>query len=535
MRRKMNKLGRQSCRHKYNIMHPIYEKHASASKLFDRTLERTKRQHWCDWLEHTTDPDIWTIHKVILATSTDGAKAQISALKHCHDESEVTANTNVEKAQALAESFFLTKPDDTGIPADYTYPSACCKLDQITKKQITLQIRKLKPYKAPGPDGIPNIMLMCCSDLLIDRLYYIYKAMVKRNLHYTLWKTSTTVVLCKPGKLRYDIPKAYRPIALLNTMWKVLAGMIMDQLTFYYEKYQLLLANHFGGRPGHTTTDVLLLVTHKIRNAWRQGNVTSTLFLDVEGAFPNAISTRLYHNLRKRRISPRYIDFVASMLNGYTTFLKFDDHISKMITLDNGIGQGDLLSMLYQFYNTDILDVPCRNNKAAIAYVDDVLILTTAKNFTDTHKILADMMTQEEGIYQWTKDHNSPIKHSKLAPINFVHRNNRKERPDLVLPNSTIKPTTSAKYLGIMLNQHLNWKVQQVFVVEKGSKWTAQIKCITNTSWGIMPRYARHLYIRVALPRILYGAEVWCRPVKGMCSTQEGKGTSSIRKTFLWP
>jgi hypothetical protein len=186
---------------------------------------------------------------------------------------------------------------NSGEAENYIYPPQCCRPDNVTREQIAQQTQKLKPYKAPGPDGIPNIVLLKCADILSDRLLHIYKAMLERNLHYAPWKTFTTVVLRKPGKPRYDIPKAYRPIALLNTMWKVLAGMVADQLTYYSEMYSLLPANHFGGRPGHTTTDVVHLLTHKIKNAWRQGDVTSVLFLDVEGAFPNAVPNRLVHNL----------------------------------------------------------------------------------------------------------------------------------------------------------------------------------------------------------------------------------------------
>ena len=131
------------------------------------------------------------------------------ALKHKNGNEKVIASTNHEKLQALAKSFFPTRPADAGIPQNYEYLPACCKPDRITREQIAYQIQKLKPYKAPGPDGIPNIVLMRCADLLIGRLYLIYKVMIERNLHYAPWKTFTTVVLCKPGKPRYDVPKAY--------------------------------------------------------------------------------------------------------------------------------------------------------------------------------------------------------------------------------------------------------------------------------------------------------------------------------------
>ena len=371
MRRNMNNLGRKTYKYRNNMAHPVHKEHHEAGKLYNRMLDRTKSQHWRDWLERAVDPDIWTVHKYISAPSTDGAKARIPTLKHKSGEIELTASTNHDKSQALAKTFFPTRPEDAGILLDFVYPPACCKPDNITKEQITHQIKRLKPFKAPGPDGIPNIVLIRCADLLIDRLYYIYKAMLEQNLHYAPWKAFTTVVLRKPGKPRYDVPKAYRPIALLNTMWKVLAAVIADQISFYSEKFQLLPPHHFGGRPGRSTTDAVHLLVHKIKSAWRQGEVVSVLFLDVEGAFPNAVPDRLIHNLRKRKIPRRYTNFIEKMLEERITVLKFDDHISDSIN-NNGIGQGDPLSMvLYQFYNADILDVPNQANEAAIAYVDD--------------------------------------------------------------------------------------------------------------------------------------------------------------------
>ena len=49
-----------------------------------------------------------------------------------------------------------------------------------------------------------------------------------RNMYYNPWKEFITVVLCKPGKPRYNTPKVYRPIALLNTLGKVLTSIVAE-------------------------------------------------------------------------------------------------------------------------------------------------------------------------------------------------------------------------------------------------------------------------------------------------------------------
>ena len=114
-------------------------------------------------------------------------------------------------------------------------------------------------------------------------------------------------MLRKPSKPRYNVPKAYRPIALLNTLAKLLSSIVAEGLSFLTEAHQLIPSMHFGGRPGRTTTDSLHLLVDTIKAAWRCRQVISVLFLDVEGAFPNAVTSRLLHNLRKRRVPEVYV------------------------------------------------------------------------------------------------------------------------------------------------------------------------------------------------------------------------------------
>ena len=134
------------------------------------------------------------------------------------------------------------------------------------------------------------------------------------------------------------------------------------------------------------------------------------------------------------------------MLKDRITYLKFDDHTLEAININNGIGQGDPLSMvLYQFYNADILDVPKGKAESAIAYIDNALILVVAKNFTEMHNMLANMLTREGGIYEWPNSHNSLLELSKLALIDFAHRTKQIDRPPLTVTGSMFMPMDSVK------------------------------------------------------------------------------------------
>lgn len=144
--------------------------------------------------------------------------------------------------------------------------------------------------------------------------------------------------------------------------------------------------------------DAVQALVHKIKGAWIGGKVTSMLFLDIEGTFPNMDNASLVKNLIKRRIPKDIFTFIANMLKDRATVLKFHGYTLDTITLNNGIGQGDLLSMaIYQFYNADLLDILEIKDEAAIAYVNDAIIVTTGSTFHDIHSKLVQMMTKPGG------------------------------------------------------------------------------------------------------------------------------------------
>ena len=201
-------------------------------------------------------------------------------------------------------------------------------------------------------------------------------------------------------------------------------------MTFYMESHKLLPALHFGGWPGRTTTDAVHFLVHKIKDTWHKHQVTAVLFLNIEGTSPNAVNSRLIHSMKKWGLSDMITNFAGTMLSNQSTVLCFDDYISREIELGNRIGQGDPLSMaLYQYYNTDILKISCKSNKSAEAYVDDAILIATAKTFEDVHTILVDMMQRKGGMIEWFKFHNSPIEFSKLMLINFAHYRVKKPPP----------------------------------------------------------------------------------------------------------
>ncbi|KAJ8588661.1 hypothetical protein M405DRAFT_711813, partial [Rhizopogon salebrosus TDB-379] len=132
------------------------------------------------------------------------------------------ATTNHEKSRMIAESFFPPPPAIESVPPHVEYPDPVEQQPPFTTTQIRRAITNLSGYKAPGPDGICNIVFKECADTLVPYLTHLFNATFSHRTYYQPWRCFTTVVLRKPGKPNYTVPKAYRPIALLNTTGKLL-------------------------------------------------------------------------------------------------------------------------------------------------------------------------------------------------------------------------------------------------------------------------------------------------------------------------
>ena len=545
LRKELRKLRAASYRLRTLTDHPIHRERRELTNKYGDEIQTAKRQHWSNYLEEMGADDIWVANKYLNNPVGDGGSPRIPTLKSKNANGEtVEINDNQAKATLFAETFFPPPPATPSIPPRYEYPIPLPDPPPITRNQIERQIRRLSPYKAYGPDEIPNIVLQKCLDLITDYLLHIYRAIIKIGKYYGPWREFITVVLRKPGKPSYETPKAYRPIALLSTIAKVLTAIVAEDISRLAELHQLLPKNHFGGRPGHSTTDAIHYLVQRIKEAWRKNKVVSILFLDVEGAFPNAVTTRLLHNLRKRRIPEVYIQFIEQLLTGRQTKLKFDDFVSESIKILNGIGQGDPLSMiLYILYNSDLLEIIDNEEKEdALGFVDDIALMATGDDFKETTDRLTNLMSKEEGGIQWSRDHNSKFEANKSVILHATRKtqqdpeNDNKriqlDRPKLRLQGKVVKEVGSYKYLGVQIDAQLRWSEQAQRATANATNWLLQFRRLTRPSTGVGSKLMRRLYLAVALPKITYGLDVWYSPPTKQAGAIKNTGSVGVMKSL---
>jgi hypothetical protein len=95
--------------------------------------------------------------------------------------------------------------------------------------------------------------------------------------------------LKKPGKPNYALPKAYRVIALLNCLGKLVERLLAKRLGALAEVTSLLHPSQIGGRCQKSAIDATVLLLNHIQEQRKLGCTTSTVFLDIKGAFDHVV------------------------------------------------------------------------------------------------------------------------------------------------------------------------------------------------------------------------------------------------------
>jgi hypothetical protein len=165
-----------------------------------------------------------------------------------------------EKAEVLRQSFFPPPLQaDLSDIEGYDYPLSI-ECPDITLPEIEKAVRRAAPNKAPGTDSITNGILHYTLDILLPSLHKLFNACFRLGYCPKHFKETITVVLRKQGKDDYTQPKAYRPIALLNTLGKVLEAIVATRLAYLADVHDLLPSRHTGGRKLTSTEHAIHLL-----------------------------------------------------------------------------------------------------------------------------------------------------------------------------------------------------------------------------------------------------------------------------------
>ena len=130
-----------------------------------------------------------------------------------------------------------------------------------------------------------------------------------------IWKKANVLPVHK--KESRQIKKNYRPISLLPICGKIFEKVIFDAIYEHLTDNQLLTPNQSGFRPGDSTINQLLYITHRIYAAFEEfpSRETRAVFLDISKAFDKVWHDGLILKLKNPGISGPLLALIKSYLS----------------------------------------------------------------------------------------------------------------------------------------------------------------------------------------------------------------------------
>ena len=101
-------------------------------------------------------------------------------------------------------------------------------------------------------------------------------------------------------------------------------------------------------------------------------------------------------------------------------------------------------------------------------------------------------------------------------------------RPDIRIRQHTIQSLNSHKFLGLIMDKELQFKEHAAHALAKGMKWVTQFRRTAKVAKGMKGEFMRAMLYGVALPSMLYAADVWCVPPVRRVSGRQTRGTKGF-------
>ena len=395
----------------------------------------------------------------------------------------------------------------------------------ISKKEIWDALRPTTNSSAPGPDHVTwrHLKLALSIPETDDALVILFNMVCFTGTWPSHFKDSVSVIIPKPNKPDYSIPKAYRPIALLNTIGKLLTKILANWLQHDAAQYGLLHRDQFGGIQGHSTIDAGLVLTDFISEHRERGWHTSVCAIDVAQFFPSLSHAVTGRILERLGFSPVLITLIGSYFQGRVTTYKWDSATSKSYNFSLGTPQGDCLSPILSALYISVAirkvfpeTMPPSTTKC-LFFVDDGVIITASPslqtNIAVLRLYLLLLLQALNDIGLQVETTKTELMHFFAFELSAARRLATVQQPHLTFTwkqiDYDIPPAARWRYLGFFFTPTLDFSFHVQFYTNKAFSTIRACTMLGNSVRGIGPRQRAHAYQACVLSVLTYGLALW--------------------------
>ena len=338
-------------------------------------------------------------------------------------------------------------------------------LRPVEQSEVFDTIKNFK-NKSTGDTKMSALKIAAESPRFIEALTNLINKSFLEGFFPEKLKIAKVIALHKGGS-KTDVAN-YRPISLLTSFSKVFEKLMHHRLLEFLQFNESLYDNQYGFRPGRSCEQALLDAQGHILDNLSKKKVSLLLLIDFSKAFDMVDHSILLSKLAHYGIRGIALDWLKSYLSNRTQFVSCNGAASTEQIISFGVPQGSILGpLLFVVY---INDIPELDNLAHfILYADDANIIVIANTIDEllskTNKLL-------DSLERWVDSNGLSINVKKTKYMIFSRTVSRLHlREPLKYKNKIIEPVTEARFLGVIVDDKLNWTKHIKTIVSKMSRY----------------------------------------------------------------
>ena len=325
---------------------------------------------------------------------------------------------------------------------------------KIDRGLVHLYVTEIDTTKSSGIDYISSRCLKEALIALNTQISYLFDISVKSGIFPDLWKIATVVPLFKGGQ-KEDVSN-YRPVSLLPVPGKILEKLIHTQVMSFFNENNCLCEHQSGFRPNHSTLNSIVDLTNDIFESINTNKVTLAAFIDLKKAFDTVNHKILIKKLEHMGIRGKNLQWIESYLDNRFQRTICNNTLSKLDKIKCGVPQGSILGPLFFLvYINDIKNI--MNDVKYQLYADDTVLYCSGNNYEEC---VIELQNTINKFVSWCSKNALTINIKKTKVMTFGSKNKVKKAKNINIKinNEILGHVPTYKYLGIHLDQTLNYK-----------------------------------------------------------------------------
>ena len=423
----------------------------------------------------------------------DGTDVVSDKVKICNMFNDFFTNIGINLAKNI--------PNATHDPSYYLPGSFVdsMSLSPVTENEVSSLIKNLKNIAA-GWDDLATKQMKIVSQYISRPLTYLCNLSMTKGVFPRELKVANVIPLFKAGNIMSV--NNYRPVSISPVFSKIFEKLMFNRLSEYLKWKNVLCVNQFGFREKHSSYMALITLVDHLSEALEKGDTVIGLFLDFSKAFDTVDHDILLLKLNHYGIRGPILDWFNDYLCNRRQYVTYNGVSSQSSWVKCGVPQGSILGpLLFLIY---INDLPNVISLFSVLYADDTNMFDSGK---DLDKLIDNINSELNNICDWLNANKLSLNVSKTHFMIWAPRATiMNSLKPIVISGHEIDKVCNTKFLGIVLDDHLNWESHIQYIKNKISKTIGTLKKLRpyiNISTMVS------LYYSFIYPYLMYCVHVW--------------------------